>query len=175
MSAESRSPGPEGDGSRTLAISWEDPTGLASAAQGRAGLEFLEAIADGSLPPAPIQRLLGFDLIEVGEGRVVFALVPGEQHYNPISVVHGGIAGTLLDSAMGAAVHSTLPLGTGYTTLETSFRLVAAISASSGRILCEGSVINSGSRVATAEGRVSRERDGRLLAHGTSTCLLIKG
>ena len=83
------------------------------------GPAFLEAIRDGELPPAPIQELLGFALVEVAEGRVVFEAHPGEQHYNPIGVVHGGMAATLLDSAMGAAVHSTLPEGSGYTTLET--------------------------------------------------------
>jgi len=157
---------------RSIQVDWEDPTELAAAGRETAGVDFLRAIASGKLPPAPIQRLLGFDLIEVEEGRVVFALEPGEQHYNPIGVVHGGVAGTLLDSAMGAAVHSTLPEGSGYATLETGFKLVAPISASSGRIVCEGTVINRGKRVATAEGRVTRESDGRLLAHGTSTCLL---
>ena len=93
---------------RTLTISWQDPKELAARAHGSGGLDFLRAIAAGELPRAPIQELLGFDLIEVEEGRVVFAAEPGEQHYNPIGTVHGGFAATLLDSATGAAVHSTL-------------------------------------------------------------------
>src|SRR4249919_1323302 len=108
---------------RTLTISWQDPTELAARARSGSGLDFLRAIASGDLPRAPIQDLLGFDLIEVDEGRVVFAAEPGEQHYNPIGVVHGGLAATLLDSAMGAAVHSTLPEGSAYITLEVKFNL----------------------------------------------------
>jgi uncharacterized protein (TIGR00369 family) len=155
-------------------VSWEDPAALAAAGSELPGIDFLRGILDRALPPAPIQALLGMDLVEVDDGRVVFALQPGEHHYNPIGVVHGGIAGTMLDSAMGAAVHSTLPLGSGYSTLETTFNLVAPISATSGEIFCEGQVLHRGSRVATAEGRVTAAADGRLLAHGTSTCLVTK-
>ncbi|HEY6779769.1 MAG TPA: PaaI family thioesterase [Thermoleophilaceae bacterium] len=158
---------------RTLTVTWQDPTALAERARGMAGRAFLEAIRDGQLPPAPIQQLLGFVLTEVDEGRVVFVAEPGEQHYNPIGVVHGGVAATLLDSAMGAAVHSTLPEGSGYTTLETSFNLVRPISTTSGRIETEGRVIHRGGRVATADGRVTRAEDGKLLAHGSSTCLIL--
>jgi uncharacterized protein (TIGR00369 family) len=158
---------------RSLTVTWQDPTALAERAKGMAGRAFLEAIRDGELPPAPIQELLGFALTEVDEGRVVFAAEPGEQHYNPIGVVHGGVAATLLDSAMGAAVHSTLPEGSGYTTLETSFNLVRPISAGTGRIETEGRVIHRGGRVATAEGRVTRAEDGKLLAHGSSTCMIL--
>jgi uncharacterized protein (TIGR00369 family) len=158
---------------RSLTVTWQDPTALAAQARGMAGPPFLEAIRDGALPPAPIQRLLGFELVEVEEGRTVFALEPGEQHYNPIGVVHGGIAATLLDSAMGAAVHSTLPEGSGDTPLETSFNLVRPIAADTGRVLAEGRVLHRGGRVATAEGRVTTP-DGTLLAHGSSTCLIIR-
>jgi uncharacterized protein (TIGR00369 family) len=151
------------------------PSELAERARAMPGLEFLRAIRDGELPRAPIQDLMGFELVEVDEGRVAFRATPGEQHYNPIGVVHGGFSATLLDSAMGAAVHSTLPLGSGYTTLETKFNLVRAISADSGSVLAEGRVVHRGSRVATAEGRVVRESDGKLLAHGTSTCMVLPG
>jgi uncharacterized protein (TIGR00369 family) len=146
---------------------------LAERSRAMPGLDFLRAIRDGELPRAPIQDLMGFELVEVEEGRVAFRSTPGPQHYNPIGVVHGGFAATLLDSAMGASVHSTLPLGTGYSTLETKFNLVRAITADSGSVLAEGSVVHRGSRVATAEGRVVREADGKLLAHGTSTCLVL--
>jgi uncharacterized protein (TIGR00369 family) len=146
---------------------------LSSQAREMSGLEFIAAVRDGDLPPAPIQDLLGFDLVESSEGRTVFALLPEERHYNPIGAVHGGVAATLLDSAMGAAVHTTLPLGSAYSTLETKFNLVRAITADTGEIRAEGVVIHRGRRVATAEGRITRASDGKLLAHGTSTCLVI--
>ena len=155
-----------------LKISWEDPKELAARAHGSSGLDFLRAIASGDLPRAPIQDLLGFDLIEVDEGRVVFAAEPGEQHYNPIGVVHGGLAATLLDSAMGAAVHSTLPQGSAYITLEVKFNLVRAMTAETGRVLAEGKVIHGGKTVATVEATLRGEEGGALLAHGTSTCLI---
>jgi uncharacterized protein (TIGR00369 family) len=158
-----------------LTVSWQDPAALAERARAMPGREFLEAIRDGELPAAPIQDLLGFRLVEVEDGRVAFRAEPGEQHYNPIGVVHGGLAATLLDSAMGAAVHSTLPLGSGYSTLETKFNLVRAVTADSGSLLAEGRVVHRGSRVATAEGRIVREADGKLVAHGTSTCLVLAG
>jgi uncharacterized protein (TIGR00369 family) len=136
------------------------------------GLEFLRAIGAGELPAAPIAELLGFEPVEVEEGRVVFAAVPEERHYNPIGTVHGGLAATLLDSAMGCAVHSTLPAGVGYTTLELKVNFVRPITTETGRILCEGTVVHRGGRVSTAEGRVFAEVDGALLAHGTTTCLI---
>ena len=159
---------------RSLSVSWEDPAELGGQARTMAGLAFLEAIRDAELPPAPIQRLLGFDLVEVEESRVVFAAEPCEQHYNPIGVVHGGFAATLLDSAMGASVHSTLPQGQGYTTLETKFNLVRPITTDTGPIAAEGRVVHRGRQVATAEGHL-RDGAGKLLAHGTSTCLIVGG
>jgi uncharacterized protein (TIGR00369 family) len=137
------------------------------------GLELLRAIAAGELPPAPIGELMGFQPVEVEEGRVVFACVPEERHYNPIGSVHGGLAATLLDSAMGCAVHSTLPAGVGYTTLDITVNYTRAITADTGRILCEGTIVHRGGRVATAQGRVFAEEGGRLLAHGTTTCLIV--
>jgi uncharacterized protein (TIGR00369 family) len=137
------------------------------------GLEVIRALAAGELPGAPIAELLGFAPVEVEEGRVVFAAVPGERHYNPIGTVHGGLAATLLDSAMGCAVHTTLPAGVGYTTLELKVNFTRPITHETGRILCEGTVVHRGGRVATAEGRVYAEADGRLLAHGTTTCLIL--
>jgi uncharacterized protein (TIGR00369 family) len=136
------------------------------------GLEVLRAIAAGEVPGAPIAELLGFEPVEAEEGRVVFAAVPSQEHYNPIGTVHGGLAATLLDSAMGCAVHSTLPAGVGYTTLELKVNFVRPITTETGRILCEGTVVHRGGRVATAEGRVFAEADGALLAHATTTCLI---
>ena len=137
------------------------------------GLELLRAIAAGNAPGAPIAELMGFEPVEAEEGRVLFAAVPGPHHYNPIGTVHGGLAATLLDSAMGCAVHTTLPDGVGYTTLELKVNFTRPITTDTGRVLCEGTVVHRGGRVATAEGRVLAERDGKLLAHGTTTCLLM--
>ncbi len=155
-----------------LTVTWEDPAALAGRRRDMSGVDFLRGIRDGDLPPPPISRLMSFHLAEVDEGRVVFLAQPGEQHFNPIGVVHGGLAATLLDSATGAAVHSTLALGEGYTTLETKFNLVRPMTADTGEVRAEGSVIHRGGRVATAEGRVLRA-DGKLLAHGTSTCMIV--
>jgi uncharacterized protein (TIGR00369 family) len=137
------------------------------------GLEVLRGIAAGEQPGAPIAELLGFEPVEAEEGRVVFACVPGPEHYNPLGTVHGGLPATLLDSAMGCAVHSTLPAGVGYTTLELKVNFTRPITSETGRILCEGTVVHRGGRVATAEGRVYAEASGKLLAHGTTTCLIL--
>jgi len=136
------------------------------------GLELLQAIASGDAPGAPIAELMGFEPVEAEEGRVVFAGTPEARHYNPIGSVHGGFAATLLDSAMGCAVHSALPEATGYTTLELKVNYTRPITVDTGRVLCEGTVVHRGGRVATAEGRLWAERSGKLLAHGTTTCLI---
>ncbi len=157
---------------RTVTVSWSDPSELAGRAAALSGVDFLRAIVAGELPKAPIQELLGFELVEADEGRVVFELEPGERHYNPSGSVHGGVAATLLDSAMGAAVHSTLPEGSGYATLEVKFNLVRAITADTGRIAAEGTVVHRGRTVATSEAMLRTVDGGALLAHGTSTCLI---
>jgi uncharacterized protein (TIGR00369 family) len=157
---------------RTRTVTWDDPVDSAARGRGLAGIDYLSQIASGTIPPPPIAVLLGFELVEVEEGRAVFAVTPGEFHYNPIGAVHGGLAATLLDSAMGCAVHSTLPAGTGYTTLEFKVNFARAITGETGRIVCEGTLIHRGRTVATAEGRVTAEETGKLLAHGTTTCLL---
>jgi uncharacterized protein (TIGR00369 family) len=158
---------------RRLEVSWSDPAELARASREMEGVDLMRAIIDGSLPRAPIQDLLGFELDDAEDGRVVFSAVPGERHYNPIGVVHAGLAATMLDSAMGAAVHTTLTKGLGYTTLETKFNLTRPITTDTGRIVAEGKVVHRGRQLATADGRVTDER-GKLLAHGTSTCLLFE-
>ena len=114
---------------------------------------------------------MGFDIEEVGEGRVVFAVEPQEYHYNPIGMVHGGLAATLLDSAMGCAVHSLLPEGRGYTTLEIKVNYVRALKHDTGRVRAIGKVIHLGGKIATAEGSLI-DSAGKLYAHGTTTCLL---
>jgi uncharacterized protein (TIGR00369 family) len=156
---------------RTRTIAWEDPLASAHAGATLSGLDYLRAVAQGKLPPPPIALLLGFDIEEVAEGRVVFTAETGEHQYNPIGVVHGGLAATLLDSAMGCAVHSRLPQGRGYTTLEIKVNYVRAISRDSGPLRAIGTVVHMGGKTATAEARLL-DREGRLCAHGSTTCML---
>jgi uncharacterized protein (TIGR00369 family) len=138
------------------------------------GLEHLEAIRDGRLPPPPIAELMGFDLVEVGVGRATFSIEPGERHYNPIGVVHGGLAATLLDSAMGCAVQTMLDPGVAYTTVGLNTSFVRPMTIDTGQVLCEGTVVHAGSRVATAEGRLFSVRTGKLIAHGTCACVILR-
>jgi len=154
-----------------LQTSPADPLALAARGLELSGLEYVDAIFSGKLPPPPIATLMGFRGVEAEPNRAVFEMEPGPQHYNPIGSVHGGVALTLLDSAMGCAIHTTLERGVRYTTLEVKTNFVRPISADTGLIRCEGLVIHRGSRVATAEGRLTN-RNGKLLAHGTTTCLI---
>ena len=137
------------------------------------GLEYMRTILRGDLPSAPIADLLGFEPVEVEEGRVVFACVPAEYHYNPIGTVHGGLACTLFDSAMGCAVHTRLPAGVGYTTVELKVNFLRPMTAETGRIVCEGVTIHVGGRIATAEARLTDGSD-RLLGHATTTCMILR-
>jgi uncharacterized protein (TIGR00369 family) len=137
------------------------------------GLEFLEAIRTGELPPAPIAALLGFEIRSLATGAVTFALTPGEQHYNPIGMVHGGVAATLLDTVMGCAVHTVLPAGVGYTTLDISVRYQRAVTVETGPVVATGTILHAGRRTATAEGRLVAEATGKLLASSTSTLLIV--
>lgn len=160
-------------GARTRTITWEDP--LPSAQQGRAmsGLDYLRAMQRGDFPPAPFGVLVGMAAAELEEGRVVLTVQPAEYHYNPIGVVHGGLAAALLDSAMACAVHSTLPAGTGYTTVEIKVNYVRAMTSETGEVRAEGRVIHRGGRIATAEGRLVGS-DGTLYAHATTTCIIFR-
>ena len=158
---------------RTLTVTWEDPMAMAARGAEMGGLERLRAAVEGAFPAPPIAKLLGFRLTEVDEGRAVFEIEPGEQHYNPIGVVHGGLAATLCDSAMGCAVQSALPAGVAYTTLELKVNLVRALTVDSGTVRCEGTLIHLGGRVATAEARLV-DGAGRLCAHATTTCLVMR-
>jgi uncharacterized protein (TIGR00369 family) len=124
------------------------------------------------VPRAPVAELVGFDLIELGEGQASFRMDPAERHYNPLGTVHGGIAAMLLDSAMGVAVHTALDEGQTYTTLELKVNYVRAMTQDTGPVVATGSVIHRGGRVATAEARLT-DAGGHLLAHGTSTCLIM--
>jgi uncharacterized protein (TIGR00369 family) len=157
---------------RALEVTWQDPIELAKVARSMAGIEFLRAMRDGKLPPPPIARLLGFTLVEVEPGRAVFEVQPGERHYNPIGVVHGGLAMTLLDSAMGCSVQTQMPAGGGYTTLEAKTNLVRAITAETGLLRAIGKVLHVGKRIATAEARLE-DKAGKLYAHATTTCIVL--
>jgi uncharacterized protein (TIGR00369 family) len=158
---------------RALTVSWSDPQALAEAGRSMSGIDFLRAIRDGLLPSPPIAELLGFRLVEVEPGHAVFEVLPGEQHYNPIGVVHGGLAMTLLDSAMGCAVQTHMPAGDGYTTLEAKTNLVRAVTETTGMLRAIGKVVHLGSRVATAEGRLV-DASGKLYAHATTTCMVLR-
>ena len=158
---------------RSLTISWEDPLAGLPQRKRMSGREYLELIQRGEVAPPPIALLMDIDLVEVGEGRATFEGHPAEQHYNPIGVVHGGYVATLLDSAMGCAVETLQSAGTGYTTLELKVNFTRPLTTETGRVLAEGVVVHAGSRVATAEGRLFSAETGKLLAHGTSTLLVL--
>jgi uncharacterized protein (TIGR00369 family) len=145
----------------------------AQAARQLTGVEFLRRIVAGELPAPPIAHTLDYALVEVGEGRAAFGIQPAEIHYNPIGMVHGGIPCTLLDSAMGCAVHSLLPAGVGYTTLELKVNIVKAISRDTGYLRAEARVIHAGRSTAVAEGRLV-DAAGTLYAHATTTCLVLR-
>jgi uncharacterized protein (TIGR00369 family) len=137
------------------------------------GLEFVQGLADGTLPLNTIARTLGYDVAEAASGRVVVTAEPRDIHLNPAGTVHGGLTATLLDSCMGLAIQSTLEQGVGQTTLEFKISLLRPITPETGMIRAEGCVLTRGRRVGTAEGRVT-DGQGRLLAHGTTTCLIFQ-
>jgi uncharacterized protein (TIGR00369 family) len=160
------------ESTRSRTFSWQDPAATAAQGLKLSGLDYIAAIASGELPAPPIAELLGFEIVEAEHGRAVFALEPAEWMYNPIGVVHGGIAATILDSCMGCAVHTTLAPGVGYTTTDLQVRYIRSMSDVSGRVLAEGRVVHAGRRTATAEGRVFVEADGKLIAHGSTGCVI---
>ena len=157
---------------RSLTISWQDPIAAFDAGKNLSGLAYMKEMIAGRIAAPPIMRLMGFRLAQVGDGLAVFECEPGEQHYNPIGVVHGGLAMTLLDSAMGCCVHTRLPAKVGYTTLEAKVNMVRAITAKTGTIRATGKVIHLGGKTATAEARLE-DTAGKLYAHGTTTCIIL--
>ena len=138
------------------------------------GLEFVQGLVEGTLPLNTIAQTLGYDITEAESGRVVVTAEPKDTHLNPAGTVHGGLAATMLDSCMGLAIESTLEKGIGSTTLEFKISFVRPITPETGSIKAEGTVINRGRRVGTAEGRLT-DGKGRLLVHGTTTCLIFEG
>ncbi|MCF6322122.1 MAG: PaaI family thioesterase [Rhizobiaceae bacterium] len=137
------------------------------------GLELLEMMAAGKIPGPPIAKLLNFILSEVDLGRAVFRGIPTLDHYNPAGTVHGGWPATLLDSALGCAVQTKLPRGMMFTTIEFKINLVRPLFENSGEVVCEGKVVHFGRTIATSEATLKRA-DGKLVAHGTSTCAIFK-
>ncbi|MFF4747653.1 PaaI family thioesterase [Streptomyces sp. NPDC001268] len=156
---------------RSRTFEWEDPAISAAAVGQGSGLDFLRDMIAGRLPAPPVSVGLGFTLDEVEQGRAVFSLVPGEEHYNPIGSVHGGVYATLLDSAAGCAVQSTLAQGEGYTSLDLSVKFLRPMSADTGKVRAVGTVLNRGRRTALAQAELL-DGTGRVLAHATSSCLI---
>jgi uncharacterized protein (TIGR00369 family) len=162
---------PESSRERTLV--WQDPIPTAAAGATMTGMEYMTAVAEGKLPPPPIAVTMRFGLVEIEEGRAVFAGEPGEEHYNPIGVVHGGYAATLLDSALGCCVHTTLPAGVGYTSLGIEAKFVRPLTRDTGRVICEARVLYRGRKQATSEATLTAAETGKLLAHGSATCMIL--
>ena len=158
---------------RTRVLTWQDPLPAAAAGTQLSGIEYMLAVLDGEIPPPPMAVTLRMAVVDVAEGEAIFEGLPGEEHYNPIGVVHGGYAATLLDSALGCAVHTTLPAGVGYTTLSLEAKFVRPIGRDTGAVRAEGRVLHRGRRQATAEARLTASDSGKLLAHGTGTCLIL--
>jgi uncharacterized protein (TIGR00369 family) len=137
------------------------------------GLQTLRLILTGALPPPPITQTLGYSPVEFDEGRAVFAMEPAEFHYNPLGSVHGGVIATLLDTCTGCAVHSTLPAGLGYTSVDLTTKFLRPVTVDAGTLRCEGTVISRGRTTALAEARLT-DASGRLMAYATSTCLIFE-
>jgi uncharacterized protein (TIGR00369 family) len=161
------------DGLRTKTITWEDPGISAAAMASMNGRELLQAILDGRLPLPPIAELIGARLVSIGEGVAVFQCTPDESAYNPIGLVHGGLLCTLLDSAAGCAVHTLLPAGVGYSSIEIKVSFLAPVRADSGPLEAEGRALRVGRQVAFAEAH-ARTPDGKLVGHATSSLAVMR-
>lgn len=158
---------------RTRTVSWDDPMIGATAAASTNGLDYLRAIGTGEVPPPPVALLLGMEIQRVDPGHAVFAMDPGEHLYNPIGSVHGGMLATLLDSALGCAVHSTLQARVAYTTVDLNVTYLRPATRDSGRLTCEAEVVHSGRKIATARAQIV-DVNGRLFATATTTCLILR-
>jgi uncharacterized protein (TIGR00369 family) len=158
---------------RERTFTWDDPATNAAHIGRVGGLELLRRMIAGELPAPPVMKLLGMTRLEVDEGRVAVEMPPQEFHYNPLGTVHGGMLATLLDTATGCAVHSTLPAGVGYTSMDLSVKYLRPVTVDSGTLRCVGTVLQRGRRTALAEARLTDGAD-RLVAHATSSCLLFE-
>ena len=156
---------------RTRTVTWHDPHTTAAAGRQMAGIDYLRAMMDGTLPPPPALLTLGVTMATVDDSRVTMAMEPGEHLYNPLGSVHGGMIATLLDSVMGCAVHATLPAGRGYTTLEFKMNFIRPVSIRTGTVTGVGTVVHTGRQSAVAERRVL-DASGRLYATASTTCLV---
>ena len=156
---------------RTRTFSWTSPAEHAALLAGAGGLELLQGMAAGELPPPPIMSMIGLAAMEAEEGSVTFFLDPQEFHYNPLGSMHGGVISTLLDSAAACSLHTTLAAGVGYTSLDLNVKFLRTITIDSGRLACKGSVLQRGRRTALTEARLT-DTEGRLLAHATSSCMI---
>ena len=154
-------------------VQWYDPLVTAAAAPGMSGLEFLRAIRDGKLPPPPIAALLGFHPAEIEEGMVVFEGAPDESVYNPIGVVHGGLVCTLADTVAACAVHSTLPAGLAYTSIDLNVSYIRPVTRDSGTLRATGTVVKPGRRVAFSRAEIL-DGQGKVVATATSSCLVMQ-
>jgi uncharacterized protein (TIGR00369 family) len=159
---------------RSRTIAWHDPVATAAIGAEMAGLDYVRAVQSGELPPPPIAVVMNFRIAELDEGSAAFIGEPGEEHYNPIGVVHGGYASTILDSALGCAVHTTLPAGAGYTSQTLEVKYLRPITRDTGAVRAEAHVIHHGRKTATSEARLTSVATGKLLATGTSTCLILE-
>jgi uncharacterized protein (TIGR00369 family) len=161
------------EATRTRTVVWQDPVVSAAEALGRTGREYMDAIASGEVPPPPIAVLMNMHPVELDDGRAVFEGRPGEEHYNPIAVVHGGYAATLLDSVLGCALHTTLPAGAGYTTQSLEVKFLRPITRDTGAVRAEATVLHRGKRQAVAEAKLTVADTGKLLATATSTLMIV--
>jgi uncharacterized protein (TIGR00369 family) len=156
---------------RTRTFGWSDPAPTAALIGRRSGLDLLRAMGAGELPPPPIMQLIDMADLTADEGSVTVTLDPQEFHYNPLGSMHGGVIATLLDTAAGCSVHTTLPVGVGYTSLDLNVKFLRPITVASGRLTCTGSVLQRGRRTALAEARLT-DAQGRLAAQAMSSCLI---
>ncbi|WP_433495710.1 PaaI family thioesterase [Micromonospora sp. CA-248089] len=156
---------------RTRTFTWSDPAAGAAHLGRRSGLELMRAMIAGELAAPPIMHLVDMSRMEAEEGRVAVELLPQEFHYNPLGTVHGGVLSTLLDTAAACAVHTTLPAGVGYTSLDLNVKFLRPVTVDTGLLRCEGTVLQRGRRTALAEARLT-DPANRLVAHATSTCLI---
>lgn len=154
-----------------VTVQWSDSAPALAALPKLSGLEFMKKMADGELPGAPIASHFGMEVINVESGSVVFRCTPDESHHNPIGTIHGGLVCTMLDSALGCATHTTLPAGTGYTSIEIKVNFLRPVSAGNGALICRGRVTKPGRRVTFAEGEVL-DSEGKVVATATGSLLI---
>lgn len=158
---------------RTRSFTWEDPKIGAEKARKMSGLEYLNAMDSGEIPPPPIIKTMDLTLDKIEKGRISFGFMPEEFHYNPIGTVHGGVIATILDSAMGCTIHSVLEEGIGYTTLELKINYLKAVTVDSGKLTAVGKIIHAGKSTALVEAQLVDE-NGNVYAHAVSTCMILR-